>query len=330
MPSSQCITTQTDDLLGFPINPIQQELQNSPNVQKKVTELLSGHSSLQSFLAGSISGSVSTILFQPFDLVKTRLQNANTTASNLTTNRLVPIVSQLVKDEQILGLWRGTTPSLLRCVPGVGLYFCSLDWLQSHFCQNSNGSQSHPSAIQAICFGLIARTFSGSVLIPVTVVKTRYESGVFSYGSLSQAMRQTYVSEGARGLTSGLLPTIMRDAPFSGLYFMFYSKLKTLCVVSSHSSSNTSSISPILTFICGLNAGLMASIVTHPMDVIKTRMQIYPKEFSSVISTVILIMNERGFRGFFSGLLPRMIRRTLVASMAWTVYEGLLKNIKLK
>jgi solute carrier family 25 protein 38 len=241
--------------------------QNS-SVQKRVTELLSGHSTLKSFVAGSLSGSCSTILFQPFDVLKTRLQTANTCTSSLSSTRLVPILSQVVKDHQIFGLWRGTTPSLLRCVPGVGLYFCSLDWLQTHFCKNSNGFKSQPSAIQAVSFGLIARSFVGAVLIPVTVVKTRYESGIFSYGSISQALRHTYVSEGARGLMSGLVPTLMRDAPFSGLYFMFYSQLRNLLIISSPSASNTSSFSPILTFTCGLNAGLMASVVTHPMDVV--------------------------------------------------------------
>ncbi len=102
----------------------------------------------------------------------------------------------------------------------------------------------------------------------MTVVKTRYESGIFSYGSISQALRHTYVSEGARGLMSGLVPTLMRDAPFSGLYFMFYSQLRNLLIISSPSASNSSSFSPILTFTCGLNAGLMASVVTHPMDVV--------------------------------------------------------------
>jgi len=32
---------------------------------------------------------------------------------SLTANRLVPIVSQVVKDEQILGLWRGTTAVII-------------------------------------------------------------------------------------------------------------------------------------------------------------------------------------------------------------------------
>lgn len=326
MPSSQsCSTNQ--ELLGFANKHDFQDLQT----QKRITELLSGHPTLKTFLAGSISGTVSTLLFQPFDLVKTRLQNVGPTTSStpsLSTNRLIPMISQVVKDEQIIGLWRGTNASLLRCVPGVGLYFCSLNWLKGVFLQTPNTIHSQPSAIQAICIGVIARTFSGSVLIPVTVIKTRYESGVFAYGSIGQALRHTYVSEGCRGLMSGLVPTLMRDAPFSGLYFMFYSQLRNLALTSSPSNSSAlhQTTSPILTFTIGLNAGLMASVVTHPMDVVKTRMQLYPKQFSSVFSTVVLIVNERGFRGLFSGLLPRMIRRTLVASMAWTVYEQLMKN----
>ena len=152
----------------------------------------------------------------------------------------------------------------------MGLYFCSLDFLKSHFCLNPNGTESQPSAIQAVCFGVIARTFCGSILIPVTVIKTRYESGVFSYGSLRQALRHTYASEGPRGLISGLIPTLMRDAPFSGLYFMFYSQMRNMALSSSSTSSNTKSISPIVTFTIGLNAGLMASFVTHPMDVVSS------------------------------------------------------------
>ncbi|XP_054168047.1 LOW QUALITY PROTEIN: mitochondrial glycine transporter-like [Oppia nitens] len=334
MPSPQCCAP-TDELLGFPIKHTRHDLTHL-QTQKRITELLSGHPTLKSFLAGSISGTVSTVLFQPFDLVKTRIQNANlltattSTSSSVATNRLIPLVNQVLKEEQLLGLWRGTVPSLVKCVPGIGLYFCSLDYLKTQFCKNSNGVQCQPSAIEAVSFGLIARSFAGFVLIPVTVVKTRYESGVFAYGSLGQALRHTYVSEGARGLVCGLVPTLMRDAPFSGLYYMFYSQLKQVVVMSSSSSSsNNTCISPVLNFTIGLNAGLLASIVTHPMDVVKTRMQLYPRQFSSLMSTLMLIMHERGVKGYFSGLLPRMIRRTLVASMTWTVYEQLMKNIGL-
>lgn len=113
--------------------------------------------------------------------------------------------------------------SLTRCVPGVGLYFCSLDWMKTRFF-----ATRPPTAIESITVGVLARCMSGVALIPITVVKTRYESGVYGYNSVSSALREIYRTEGLKGMTCGLVPTLFRDAPFSGLYFMFYSQTKQM------------------------------------------------------------------------------------------------------
>lgn len=69
-----------------------------------------------------------------------------------------------------MGLWRGMVPSIARCVPGVGLYFSSLHWLKGQLGKTRNQDLG---ALEAIMLGVVARTMSGVVLIPVTVIKTR-------------------------------------------------------------------------------------------------------------------------------------------------------------
>ena len=70
---------------------------------------------LKSFVAGSLSGTCSTLLFQPFDLLKTRIQNANfaiadSGARSGSSVRIATIFVDVVKNEQLFGLWRGTVP----------------------------------------------------------------------------------------------------------------------------------------------------------------------------------------------------------------------------
>lgn len=53
-----------------------------------------------------------------------------------------------------------------------------------------------------------------------------FQSGCYNYGSVAGALRSVYETEGIRALFSGLTATLLRDAPFSGIYVMFYSQAK--------------------------------------------------------------------------------------------------------
>lgn len=268
---------------------------------------------LKAFLAGSLSGTFSTVLFQPLDLVKTRIQQSSKSSMLQTMN-------QVLRNEQLGGLWRGMTPSITRTVPGVGLYFSSMHWMTNTF---ANGS---PSPLAAISIGIAARSFSAVCLIPITVVKTRFESGEYPYRGVGHALRAIYSREGIRGLTCGLLPTLIRDAPFSGIYLMFYTQLKKAVPPEILKSDLQAGVH----FSCGLVSGILASVVTQPADVIKTKMQLYPTTYPTVSAVLLHLHEKYGMRGYFKGLAPRMLRRTLMTAMAWTLYEQVTRAIGLK
>jgi len=88
----------------------------------------------------------------------------------------------------------------------------------------------------------------------------------------------------------------------------------------------TNSSAPVH-FGCGILAGILASIVTQPPDVIKTKMQLYPNEFNGIFHATFFVYKKYGVLGYFEGIVPRMLRRTLMTTMAWTVYEQVIRSI---
>jgi len=132
-------------------------------------------------------------------------------------------------------------------------------------------------------------------------------------------------AEGGRGLVRGLAPTLARDVPFSGLYLALYETLKA------SNPAWLAAASPAAShLLAGLGAGALASLVTHPADVVKTRMQLAGAVTPGVVATVAATYRQAGARGFLVGLGARLVRRTAMAAMAWTVYEKMLATLTLK
>ncbi|XP_048760674.1 mitochondrial glycine transporter-like [Ostrea edulis] len=275
----------------------------------------------KSFVAGCCSGTCSTLLFQPLDLVKTRLQIQVPLACATTGGRIsmVSVANAVVRQDSVLALWRGLVPSLSRCVPGVGIYFSSIHVLKSKF------QSSQQRAIESVLIGAVARTIAVVTLIPITVLKTRYESGLFDYKSIPRGLFHMYHTEGLRALCSGMAPTLVRDVPFSGIYLMFYTKLKKM--VNERVFDQT--LVHQLYVVCGLTAGSIAAVITQPADVVKTYMQMDSKNHKRIMSTIRYIYKTNGYQGFFKGIVPRTLRRTSTAALSWTVYETLSRKVGL-
>ncbi|XP_071815146.1 mitochondrial glycine transporter B-like [Apostichopus japonicus] len=272
---------------------------------------------VKSFLAGSLSGTLSTLILQPLDLLKTRIQSSRSSPSQ---RGITLIFADIYRNHGVFGLWKGLTPSLARTVPGVGLYFCCLHNLQGQL------KWSNPSPLQAITLGITSRSFVGVILLPLTVIKTRFESTVYKYRSVTGAFKEIYIKEGYKGLFSGFSATLLRDAPFSGIYFMFYSQSKKFIPQETMSPA----VMPTINFCRGLAAGLLAAVITQPFDTTKTHMQLNPKKHNSFTSTVQHLVSHGGVRSLYTGMLPRCLRRTLMSALSWTVFEQMSLKLGLE
>ncbi|KAG8851972.1 hypothetical protein FRB96_008987 [Tulasnella sp. 330] len=281
--------------------------------------------------SGGLSGFAAALALQPLDLLKTRVQQADAGGSRSAT----AISRQIYAQNGILGLWRGTLPTLARNVPGVAIYFYSLQALRQRLTQVSTFGvitvdKSNPSALPKLSpqgnlvSGVVARLGVGLLLNPFSVMKARFESDRYAYKSMWEAFTSILRESGPRGLVQGFNASALRDAPFAGLYVLFYEAVKDKTSVLL--GPNTAITQAAIYTWSGATAGAMATVATHPFDVMKTRMQVNSDlpQYRSLAKTGIAIFQQRGIMGFFDGASIRVSRKIFSSAISWTVYETLL------
>jgi solute carrier family 25 protein 38 len=263
----------------------------------------------------------------------------------------------LREPKPIRKFWRGALPSTLRTGVGSALYFASLNTLRQHVATSrlfsaanieptkSGQKMAHSSSLPTLSnianltTGAVSRVSVGFVMMPITVIKVRYESNLYSYRSLLGASSDILRTEGIRGLFSGFGATAIRDAPYAGLYVLFYERCKkklshlayTISSLPSKDMGNVqggmrSSTSASINFVSGVVAAGSATAITNPFDAIKTRIQLQPSEYRNMAHAARRIVQEDGLKSLFDGLGLRMGRKALSSALAWTVYEEVVSR----
>ena len=73
----------------------------------------------------------------------------------------------------------------------------------------------------------LARTIQTVLSNPIFVIKTRFEViGFCEYSSTWDAFKKIYASEGLGGFATGLKVSLIRDVPFSGVFYPIYTFFK--------------------------------------------------------------------------------------------------------
>ncbi|KAI9209839.1 mitochondrial carrier domain-containing protein [Polychytrium aggregatum] len=88
------------------------------------------------FIAGTIGGTIGTILNTPFDVAKTRIQNQTLPFSSCKYNWTLPAVATIAKEEGFGALYKGFVPKVLRLGPGGGILLVVFEALSGYIRKN--------------------------------------------------------------------------------------------------------------------------------------------------------------------------------------------------
>lgn len=131
---------------------------------------------------------------------------------------------------------------------------------------------------------------------------------------------------GLVGLYKGASACLLRDVPFSAIYFPTYNHLKR----DYFGESQTKKLGILQLLTAGAIAGMPAAYLTTPCDVIKTRLQVEARKgetaYLSLRHCASEIYKQEGFKAFFKGGPARIMRSSPQFGFTLAGYE-VLQNL---
>lgn len=275
------------------------------------------------FALGSIAGAFGAAVVMPIDIVKTRLQNQRKAGPGapLMYSNSIDCFRKILKNEGFRGLYAGLGPQLLGVAPEKAIKLTVNDLVRGIF-TDGNGNVPVPAEIFA---GGSAGACQVIFTNPLEIVKIRLQV----QGELARAegiKRRSAISIardlGLFGLYKGASACLLRDVPFSAIYFPTYAHLKRDYYKEGERKLKASEL-----LISGAIAGIPAAYLTTPCDVIKTRLQVETRKgetsYTGLRHAAKVIWQEEGFKAFFKGGPARICRSSPQFGCTLAAYEVL-------
>ncbi|EKG16646.1 Calcium-binding EF-hand [Macrophomina phaseolina MS6] len=284
--------------------------------------------SIHHFALGSLAGAFGAFMVYPIDLVKTRMQNQRSSRpGERLYNNSIDCFKKIIRNEGVRGLYAGVLPQLVGVAPEKAIKLTVNDLVRGKFTDKKTGQIWLPWEILA---GGSAGACQVIFTNPLEIVKIRLQVQGEIAKTVEGAPRRSAMwivrNLGLLGLYKGASACLLRDVPFSAIYFPAYNHLKR--DVFGESAQKKLGVVQLLT--AGAIAGMPAAYLTTPADVIKTRLQVEARKgeatYTSLRHCAKLIWQQEGFRAFFKGGPARIMRSSPQFGFTLAGYE-VLQNL---
>ncbi|CAO3623505.1 unnamed protein product [Cunninghamella blakesleeana] len=270
----------------------------------------------QNAVAGALAGIGEHCLMYPVDSIKTRIQADH-------GNKLKSHTANWYRSQK--QLWRGVYSVVIGAGPAHALHFATYEYCKEHFFDALKNKpymdDNLKQVIATSSAGACATLAHDSLLTPFDVIKQRMQLNGSAYISIRDCAKRVYAAEGLQAFYISLPTTLSMSIPFQSIQFTTYEWV--LSILNSQGNYN-----PQAHVVAGALAGIMASSLTTPLDVIKTLLQtrgtttdLRIRNCSGFWDGAKIIYERYGYEGFFRGFKPRILTHMPATAISWSVYE---------
>ncbi|KAI9448846.1 mitochondrial inner membrane protein [Russula earlei] len=281
--------------------------------------------SAYNFVQGGLAGAFGATIVYPIDLGMSLMQNQRSTiVGQLLYKNSLDCVKKVFRNEGFLGFYRGLGPQLVGVAPEKAIKLTVNDLIRGRAMDPETGRIS-------LFWEIVAGGTAGGCQVvftnPLEIVKIRLQiqgEAAKVEGAVPRGAIHIIRQLGLLGLYRGASACLMRDIPFSAVYFTAYSHLKKDVF---HEGYHGKKLSFFETLGSAAIAGMPAAYFTTPADVVKTRLQVEARKgqttYTGLADAFTKIYREEGFKAFFKGGPARIIRSSPQFGFTLVAYEYL-------
>ncbi|CAD6193994.1 unnamed protein product [Caenorhabditis auriculariae] len=262
------------------------------------------------FAFGGLAGMGATLVVQPLDLVKNRMQLSGTTGKKEYRSSFHALTS-IIKNEGLFAVYNGLSAGLLRQATYTTTRLGTYTYLLEKF---SKDSASTSFAMKA-SLGMAAGAIGSFVGTPAELALIRMTSDGRlppeqrrNYKSVVDALSRTVREEGVLTLWRGCTPTVLRAMVVNAAQLATYSQAKQALLGIGYVHDGV-----FCHFLASMVSGLATTIASMPVDIAKTRIQSMKvidgkPEYKNAFDVWAKVIKNEGVLALWKGFTPYYMR----------------------
>lgn len=278
-------------------------------------------------IAGAVAGTASRTATAPLDRLKVIMQVQTTRTS------IVPAIKNIWREGGFLGFFRGNGLNVLKVAPESAIKFYAYEMLKNAIGDFKGERKEDIGTSGRLVAGGLAGAVAQTAIYPMDLVKTRLQTCASEGGKvprLGKLWKDIWVQEGPRAFYRGLVPSLLGIVPYAGIDLAAYETLKDM---SRRYILHDADPGPFVQLGCGTISGALGATCVYPLQVIRTRLQAQRSKsndaYNGMADVFQRTLQHEGFRGFYKGLFPNLLKVVPSASITYLVYEAMKKSLDL-
>ncbi|CAK1363557.1 unnamed protein product [Cercospora beticola] len=257
----------------------------------------------------------------PLDLVKCRRQvDSKLYKGNIEGWRTI------IRGEGVRGLYTGGSPTFFGYSIQGALKYGWYEFFKKFYSDLAGEENAVKYKTGIYLAGSASAEFLADIgLCPLEAVKVRMQTTMppFAKGTFD-GISKIVAAEGVGGLYKGIGPlwgrqipyTMMKFASFETIVEMIYARLPK--PKEEYSKAAQTGVA----FTGGYMAGILCAIISHPADVMVSKLNANKKAGESAGAAMGRIYKEIGFSGLWSGLPVRIVMIGTLTGLQWMIYDS--------